>query len=74
MKEMIKLSQLPDFGGFTAFIYVSDKKNDDTVNAMVKLIKLRVRQVAYADFLPVLKDLVDAKKCLLGCNRKRGRK
>jgi hypothetical protein len=25
MKEMIKLSQLPDFGGYTAFIYVSDK-------------------------------------------------
>jgi hypothetical protein len=61
MKEMIKLSQLLNFGVYTAFIYVSDKINDDIVNAMIKLIKFRVCHVAYADFLSVLKDLVDAK-------------
>jgi hypothetical protein len=61
MREMIKLSQLPNFGEYIAFIYVSDKINDDTVNAMIKLIKIRVRHVDYADFLLVLKDLVDAK-------------
>jgi hypothetical protein len=61
MKELIKLSYLPDCGGYTTFVYVSDKTNDETVNELIKLIKLKVRQVAYVDFLPVLKDLIDAK-------------
>jgi hypothetical protein len=61
MKEMIKLSQLPNCGGYTSFLYVTDKNNDETVNTMIKLIKLKVRQVTYSDFLSVLRDLVDAK-------------
>jgi hypothetical protein len=61
MKEMIKLSSLPNKGGYTTFLYVTDKTNDETVNTMIKLIKLKVRQVTYADLLPVLRDLIDAK-------------
>jgi hypothetical protein len=61
MKEMIKLSQLPNCGGYTSFLYVTDKNNDETVNTMIKLIKLKVRQVTHSDFLSVLRDLVDAK-------------
>jgi hypothetical protein len=62
MRELIKLSQLPNYGGYTTFIYVTDDEtNDQTVNDMIGLIKLKVRQVAYTDLLPVLRDLIDAK-------------
>jgi hypothetical protein len=61
MKKMIKISQLPNCGGYTTFLYVSDKTNDETVNEMIKLIKLKVRQVSYKDLLQVLHDLIDAK-------------
>jgi hypothetical protein len=61
MKELIKLSQLPNYGGYTTFLYVSDKTNDETINEMIKLIKLKVRQVRYSNLLKVLHDLIDAK-------------
>jgi hypothetical protein len=61
LKEMIKLSQLPGNGGFSTFLYVSDKVNDATVNELVKLVKLKVRQVSYNDVQKVLEDLIDAK-------------
>jgi hypothetical protein len=61
MKELIKLSQLPNCGGFSTFLYVSDKVNDSTVNELIKLIKLKVRQVSYDDVQTVLEDLIDAK-------------
>jgi hypothetical protein len=61
MKEIIKLSQLENFGGYTTFLYVSDKTNDSTVNEMIKLVKLKVRIVKYDDLQPVLEDLIDAK-------------
>jgi hypothetical protein len=61
MKELIKLSQLPYNGGYTTLLYVTDKTNDETVNEMIKLINLRVRQVSYSNFLKVLNDLIDAK-------------
>jgi hypothetical protein len=61
MRELIKLSQLPNYGGYTTFLYATDKTNDETVNQMIKLIKLKVRQVSYVDLLPVLRDLIDAK-------------
>jgi hypothetical protein len=61
MKELIKLSQLPQCAGYTTFVYVSDKVNDATVNELIKLIDLKVRQVSYEDILPVLEDIMDAK-------------
>jgi hypothetical protein len=61
MKELIKLSQLKNCAGYTTFIYVSDKVNDATVNELIKLINLKVRQVSYEDILPVLEDIIDAK-------------
>jgi hypothetical protein len=61
LREIIKVSQLPGFGGYSAFLYVSDKTNDDTVNELIKLIKLKVRRVSYTDILEVLQDLIDAK-------------
>jgi hypothetical protein len=70
MKELIKLSQLPDKGGYTTFIYVSDKTNDSTVNELIKLIKLKVRQVSYEDVLKVMEDIIDAKSALEGAIRK----
>jgi hypothetical protein len=42
LKELIKLSQLPNCPRYSTFIYVSDKTNDETVNEMIKLIKLKV--------------------------------
>jgi hypothetical protein len=70
MKELIKLSQLPDKGGYTTFIYVSDKTNDTTVNELIKLIKLKVRQVSYEDVLKVMEDIIDAKSALEDAIRK----
>jgi hypothetical protein len=61
MKELVKLSQLPDNGGYSTFLYVSDKVNDSTVNELIKLVKLKVRQVTYDDIQAVLEDIIDAK-------------
>jgi hypothetical protein len=61
MTELIKLSQIPDIGGYTTFLYVSDKSNDATVHGLINLIKLKVRIVSYAKILIVLKDLTDGK-------------
>jgi hypothetical protein len=61
LRELIKLSQLKNFGGYTTLLYVSDKTNDDTVNELIKLIKLKVRRVSYANVLDVIQDLIDAK-------------
>jgi hypothetical protein len=61
LKELIKLSQLPGNAGFSTFLYVSDKMNDATVNELVKLVKLKVRQVSYKDVESVLEDLIEAK-------------
>jgi hypothetical protein len=47
LKELIKLSQLPDCGGYTTFLYVSDKTNDATVNELINHIALKVRIVGY---------------------------
>jgi hypothetical protein len=47
MKELIKISQLPGKGGYTTFLYVSDKTNDSTVNELISLIKLDVKIVSY---------------------------
>jgi hypothetical protein len=70
MKELIILSQLPDNGGYTTFLYVSDKTNDTTVNELIKLIKLKVRQVSYQDVLKVMEDIIDAKSALEDAIRK----
>jgi hypothetical protein len=61
LKELIKLSHLPDCGGYTTFIYGSDKTNDATVNELINHIALKVRIVGYNQVLPVLHDLIDAK-------------
>jgi hypothetical protein len=61
MKELIKNSQLRDKGGYTTFLYMSDKTNDATVNELIKHIKLKVRIVSYLEVLAVLKDLIDTK-------------
>jgi hypothetical protein len=55
------LSKLPDYGGYTTFLYVSDKMNDATVNELINHIALKVRIVGYNQILPVLHDLIDAK-------------
>jgi hypothetical protein len=61
MKELIKLSQLPNCGGYTTLLYTADKTNDETINELIKWIKLKVRQVTNSDIIPVIKDLIDAK-------------
>ena len=61
---MIKLSQLKNYGGYTTFLYVADKTNDDTVNELIKHIKLKVRRVGYSNVLEVIQDIVSAKSAL----------
>ena len=61
MRELIKLSGLPNCGGYNSFIYVTDKTNDNTVNELIKLIKLKTKVVKYEDAPNFLADLIDAK-------------
>jgi hypothetical protein len=61
MRELVKLSALPGCGGYNSFVYVTDKKNDSTVNELLSLIKLRVKVVSYANACEFITDLVDAK-------------
>ncbi|GHU18553.1 hypothetical protein FACS189472_07060 [Alphaproteobacteria bacterium] len=61
MRELIKLSQLEDKGGYNSFIYCTDKSNDDTVKELLNLIKLNTRIVKYADMPEFLTEFIDAK-------------
>jgi hypothetical protein len=61
MTELIKLSHLPENGGYTQFIYITDKTNDSTVNELIKLIKLKTRVVRYKDAFEVLNKIIEAK-------------
>jgi hypothetical protein len=61
MTELIKLSQLPENGGYTQFVYITDKTNDSTVNELIKLIKLKTRVVKYKDATEVLNRIMEAK-------------
>jgi hypothetical protein len=61
MKELIKLSELPDCGGYTQFIYVTDKSNDSTVNELIKVIKLKTRVASYDDAFTVLNNIRESK-------------
>ena len=49
LRELIKLSDLPDCAGYNSFVYITDKTNDSTVNELLSLIKLKVKVVTYAD-------------------------
>jgi hypothetical protein len=61
MRELIKLSELPDCGNYTQFIYITDKTSDCTVNELIKLIKLKTHVVKYDDATEVLQEIMDAK-------------
>jgi hypothetical protein len=61
MTELIKLSHLQENGGYTQFIYITDKTNDSTVNELIKLIKLKTRVVRYKDAFDVLNKIIEAK-------------
>jgi hypothetical protein len=61
LRELIKLSNLPKMGGYNSFIYCTDKTNDDTVNELLSMVKLKTRLVSYKDMPQFLADLVDAK-------------
>jgi hypothetical protein len=61
MRELIKLSQLKNKNGQNDFIYCTDKTSDSTVNDLLNLIKLNVREIRYDDMPVFLADLIDAK-------------
>jgi hypothetical protein len=61
LRELIKLSNLKGYGGYNSFIYCTDKTNDDTVNELLSMVKLKTRIVSYKDMPVFLADLVDAK-------------
>jgi hypothetical protein len=59
--ELIKLSQLPGYGGYTAFVIISDKENDSTINECLKHIKLKVVQCNYDNAMKTLGDIIEGK-------------
>jgi hypothetical protein len=61
LREMVQLSNLPNCGGYNSFIYCTDKTNDNTVNELLGLVKLKKRTVRYSDMVQFLTDLIDAK-------------
>jgi hypothetical protein len=61
MRELIKLSHLPNKGGYNLFVYVTDKTSDKIVIEMLGLIKLKVKVVTYKDAVKFIPDLISAK-------------
>jgi hypothetical protein len=61
LRELIKLSHLPNCGGYNSFVYCTDKTNDSTVNELLTLVKLKQRIVSYSNMLAFLNEYVDAK-------------
>jgi hypothetical protein len=61
IRELTKLSHLPNYGGYNSFVYCTDKTNDSTVNELLQLVKLNTRIVSYDDMRTFLPDLIDAK-------------
>jgi hypothetical protein len=61
MNELVKLSLLPENGGYSQFIYVTEKVNDSIVQELINLVTLKTRVVKYEDALEVLRDIISAK-------------
>jgi hypothetical protein len=61
LRELIKLSNIKGYGGYNSFIYCTDKTNDDTVNELLSMVRLKNRAVSYKDMPVFPADLVDAK-------------
>jgi hypothetical protein len=61
MRELIKLSHLRDYGGYTQLLYITEKVNDLTVNELINLIKLKVHVIKYDDAFKVLDDIRECK-------------
>jgi hypothetical protein len=61
MREVIKLSHLPNCGGYTQFIYITDKFNDSTVNELLNLIKLKVKVLKYDEAYNALCEIRESK-------------
>jgi hypothetical protein len=57
----IKLFQLLIFGGYSSSIFVSDKRNDEAVNELIKVLKLQVHLVSKRNILNLL-DLEEIHK------------
>jgi hypothetical protein len=61
MRELIKLSQLPDHGGYSQLIYVTEKINDSTENELINLIKLKTHVIKYDDAYKILEEIRESK-------------
>jgi hypothetical protein len=59
--EIVKLSHLPDCGGYNAFAIISDKENDLTINECLKFIKLKAIHCTYENAVPTLNSIIDGK-------------
>jgi hypothetical protein len=70
LRELGKLCLLPDYGGYSQFIYVSDKQNDSTVNHLLSLIKFAKKIVEYANAEQVLKQIAECKTAYLQVKNK----
>jgi hypothetical protein len=64
MREIIKLSLLPNAMGYNSFIYCTNKTNDSTVQELLSLIKLKTRVVTYDNMKLFMKDFSDAKSAM----------
>jgi hypothetical protein len=48
-------------GGFTAFVIVSDRQNESTVNELLPLVHMKVIQVDYDNAESVLSDIAEGR-------------
>ncbi|KAH7830562.1 uncharacterized protein MONOS_1524 [Monocercomonoides exilis] len=74
LKELAKVSALDElyqeydvtpelhFGGYSLFVYVSDKSSDQTFERMKKFIEFPIVQVRYNEALKTLTDISNAKE------------
>jgi hypothetical protein len=61
LNEVIKLCELGDKGGYTAFVIITDKTNDPVINAVLEEITLKTLIVKYDNAVDVITKITKGK-------------
>lgn len=61
LREMMKLSLLPNLGNYHQFIYVTDKRNDQTFLKLMGEIHIPIKLVSYSMIERELRELIENK-------------
>ena len=59
LREILKLNWIKDYGGFSSFLYVSDKPTDPTFERVKKFIPLETVKCSYAEAVDYINQIAD---------------